>query len=70
MDYMKKVLKDVPGAAYTMPDGMVAARINDSGQPDANGERVEYFYQENLSQGQLTASPEKSQREAVKDQLF
>jgi len=70
MDYMKKVLRNVPGATYTMPDGMVAARINDSGQLDDNGELVEYFYQENLSPDQLSTSSGKSQSEAVKDQLF
>ncbi len=70
MGYMKKVLRDVPGAAYTMPDGMVAARINDSGQPDENGELVEYFYRENLSTGQLSAPSGNSQSEAIKDQLF
>ncbi|HET7831875.1 MAG TPA: penicillin-binding protein 1A [Gallionella sp.] len=48
MGYMEKVLKDVPQATYTMPENMVAARINESGQRDENGALTEYFYQENV----------------------
>jgi penicillin-binding protein 1A len=48
IDYMAKVLKDVPPAAYSMPENMVAARINESGMRDENGSLTEYFYQENL----------------------
>lgn len=70
MDYMKKILRNVPEATYNMPDGMVVERINNNGQPDANGELVEYFYQESLPSGQLSTSPGKSQSEAAKDQLF
>jgi len=70
MDYMGSVLRNVPEMAYTMPDKMVEARINNRGLRDPNGELTEYFYQENLP-GQLSASPrEKAQSEAVKDQLF
>lgn len=72
MSYMEKVLKDVPEAEYAMPDGMVAARINDNGQRDPNGNRVEYFYQENLPPAAGEAQPgETAERiDAVKDQLF
>jgi hypothetical protein len=49
-----------------MPANMVAARINNSGLRDANGEITEYFYQENLPPEQ-SASPF---GQAVKDQLF
>jgi penicillin-binding protein 1A len=70
MDYMGSVLKNVPEAVYTMPDNMVAARINNRGKLDTNGELVEYFYPENLPHGQSATPPEKSQSEAVKDQLF
>ena len=66
MDYMGKVLKGVPEAVYSMPANMVAARINNSGLRDANGEITEYFYQENLPPEQ-SASPF---GQAVKDQLF
>ena len=70
MDYMGSVLKDVPEAVYTMPDKVVAARINNNGKMDPNGDLVEYFYQENLPHEQSATPPEKSQSEAVKDQLF
>ena len=70
MDYMAETLKNVPEAVYTMPDNMVAARINNNGKRDPNGELVEYFYQENLPP-ELSATPhEKIQSESVKDQLF
>ena len=70
MDYMSNVLKDVPEAVYSMPDNMVAARINSSGLRDANGNVVEYFYQENLPPEQLAAPTGQLQNEKVKDQLF
>ena len=70
MDYMSNVLKDVPEAVYSMPDNVVAARINNSGLLDAKGDLVEYFYQENLPHEQSTAHSGQSQSEAVKDQLF
>jgi penicillin-binding protein 1A len=70
MDYMGSVLNNVPEAVYNMPDNLVAARINNSGRLDANGELVEYFYQENLPHEQSATPHEKSQSEAVKDQLF
>jgi len=70
IDYMGNTLKNVPEATYTMPDNMVAARINNNGLLDPNGELTEYFYQEKLP-SKLSVSPlEKSQSEAVKDQLF
>jgi len=70
IDYMADTLRNVPEAAYSMPDNMVAARINNSGLRDSNGELVEYFYQEKLPPEQAAVSPEKSQSETVKDQLF
>ncbi len=70
IDYMGNTLKNVPEATYTMPDNMLAARINNNGLLDPNGELTEYFYQEKLP-SKLSVSPlEKSQSEAVKDQLF
>ncbi len=48
ISYMEKVLKDVPQAVYSMPENMVAARINESGMRDENGPLTEYFYQENV----------------------
>ena len=70
MDYMGIILKDVPEAVYNMPDNMVAARINNDGLRDANGELVEYFYQENLPPEKSSLPSGKSQNESVKDQLF
>lgn len=73
MSYMGTVLKDVPQAAYTMPEGMVAASINQNGLRDPNGEKTEVFYQENLPpeqgimhQDDNTAKP----ADTVRDQLF
>jgi len=73
ISYMNTVLKGVPQATYSMPEGMVAARINQNGLRDPNGERTEVFYQENLppEQGTLqqdsnTAKP----ADTVRDQLF
>ena len=72
MSYMKAVLKDVPEAAYTMPDGMVAARINAQGYRDPDGDRMEYFYQENVPplQSSLPAESAIKPNDTVKDQLF
>ncbi|MES1981248.1 MAG: penicillin-binding protein 1A [Pseudomonadota bacterium] len=70
MDYMGKVLKDVPQATYSMPENMVAARINNDGLRDPDGELTEYFYQENLPQEQSAIPPGRSQNETVRDQLF
>jgi penicillin-binding protein 1A len=72
MSYMEKVLKDVPEAEYAMPDGMVAARINENGQRDPNGNRVEYFYQENLppAAGEPQSGENAEHIDSVKDQLF
>lgn len=70
--YMEKVLKDVPQATYTAPEGIVALRINDSGHRDDNGARTEYFYTENVPamQSAPTAGDAGSASEIVKDQLF
>ena len=72
MAYMGAVLKDVPEAQYTMPDGMVAARINAQGYRDPNGDRTDYFYQENVPplQSSLPAPATIRPSDAVKDQLF
>ncbi len=72
MSYMGKVLKDVPEAEYTMPENMVAARINDNGQRDPDGGRVEYFYQENVpaAVGETQPGDNAERIDSVKDQLF
>lgn len=73
MGYMEKVLKDVPQATYTPPEGIVTARINDAGHLDDNGSRTEYFYKENLPSAQAVPIPGDATpvtSEAIKDQLF
>jgi penicillin-binding protein 1A len=71
INYMEKVLKGVPQAAYTMPDNMVAIPINENGLHDENGARIEYFYQENVPSGQAAPANEQNKpSEAVKDQLL
>ena len=70
MDYMGKVLKNVPEAAYNLPENMVIARINNDGLRDENGTLTEYFYQENVPPEQTVAPREKSVIETVIDQLF
>jgi len=72
ISYMEKILKDVPEATYTMPDHMVAVRINDAGQLDVNGSLVDYFYEENIPTAQTVTAPDEETRPAdtVKDQLL
>jgi penicillin-binding protein 1A len=70
MDYMASVLKGVPEATYTMPDNMVAVRINNEGYQSPDGDLLEYFYQENPPPVNPSALFGKSQSEAVKGQLF
>jgi len=68
----EKILKDVPQAAYTVPDNMVALRINEEGHSDENGSLVEYFYQENSPSEQTTLAPNEKSRpsDIIKDQLL
>jgi len=71
MGYMEKTLAGVPEAVYSMPENMVAARINDSGQRDPNGNRTEYFYKEFLPPEQsVQIDPAASPAETPTDQLF
>ena len=72
ISYMGKALKDVPEALYTMPDNMVAARINEAGHRDEHGQLIEYFYQENLPPEQPTPAPSENIKpaDAIKDQLL
>ena len=78
MGYMGRVLKGVPEVEYSMPDNMVAARIDNNGHRDDNGARVEYFYKENAPGAQNAPvlpgdeSPANATRpiEAIKDQLL
>jgi penicillin-binding protein 1A len=73
ISHMEKTLKDVPQAAYAMPENMVAMRINEEGYHDKNGSLVEYFYQENVpSEQAMPHAPNEETRPAdtVKDQLL
>lgn len=71
MGYMEKVLPGTPEAVYTMPENMVAARINENGKRDPNGNRVDYFYKEFLPAEQSDAvDPAANQTETTTDQLF
>lgn len=70
MDYMGKILKDVPEATYIMPENMVAARINNDGLRDEAGDLVEYFYQENLPLEKPVPPPEESLIESIINRIF
>lgn len=71
MGYMEKALAGVPDAVYTMPENMVAARINDNGRRDPGGNRVEYFYKEFLPAEQsVSVDAASSPAETSSDQLF
>lgn len=71
MGYMEKILAGVPEAVYSMPENMVAARINDGGHRDPNGNRTEYFYKEFLPPEQpVQADQAASPAESSADQLF
>ncbi len=72
MSYMEKVLKDVPQATYTMPDNMVAMRINKEGILDESGALTEYFYQENIPAEKSFFAPNEDIKptDVVKDQLL
>jgi penicillin-binding protein 1A len=71
ISYMGTVLSGVPQAVYTVPEGVVAARINANGLRDPGGERTEIFYQENLppEQGKLQLDNAKP-ADTARDQLF
>jgi penicillin-binding protein 1A len=73
ISYMGAILKGVPEATYTMPDGLVPARINKSGLRDPAGDRTEVFYKENLPPEQGSQpqqdTPAKSD-DTARDQVF
>lgn len=70
MSYMGKMLQGVPEVEYTVPQHVVAARINDNGLRDPNGTRIDYFYEENLPPEQGEVVPEESKPATMNDQLF
>jgi penicillin-binding protein 1A len=72
ISYMGTVLKGVPEAVYNMPDNMVRAHINESGQLDESSPIMEYFYKENLPSGANNALPDlnAAESEQIREQLF
>ncbi|MBI4807538.1 MAG: penicillin-binding protein 1A [Nitrosomonadales bacterium] len=71
MGYMGQMLTGVPEVEYTMPEHVITARINDSGLRDPNGNRIEYFYEENPPAEQGDVIPEENKpADTVNDQLF
>jgi penicillin-binding protein 1A len=48
IDYMTTALKDTPEFAYSIPEHIVTARISEDGLRSPEGNRIEYFYEENL----------------------
>lgn len=72
ISYMDAILKNVPEAVYTMPDGVVSAHVNQSGLRDPSSERTEIFYQENLPPEQGAQQQENSAKpsDSVREQLY
>jgi penicillin-binding protein 1A len=70
MGYMDKMLKGVPEVEYTVPEGIITARINDNGLRDPNGNRIEYFYEENPPPEQGEIVTEENKPGTTNDQLF
>jgi penicillin-binding protein 1A len=71
MGYMGQMLKGVPEVEYTMPEHVITARINDNGLRDPNGNRIEYFYEENPPAEQGDEVPETNKpADTVNDQLY
>jgi penicillin-binding protein 1A len=70
MGYMEKMLKGVPEVEYTVPERIITARINDDGLRDPNGNRIEYFYEENPPPEQGEIVQEASKPGTTNDQLF
>ena len=67
MGYMEKALRGVPELYQAVPDGLVTAKVNDSGQPSPEG-KSEFFYRENVpKESHDTAS---RSAEEVRNQLF
>ncbi len=74
MSYMENILANVPEAEYTMPENMVAIPINNDGLPDANSDRIEYFYQENAPSEQTSPvtieNEDAKPTDVIRDQLL
>ena len=69
IEYMSHALKDVPEVFMPVPEGVVTARVNESGQRAPDG-RPEFFFLENVPPEQTAAEPSGRSSEEVKNQLF
>jgi penicillin-binding protein 1A len=67
---MEKMLKGVPEVEYTVPEHIITTRINDDGLHDPNGNRIEYFYEENPPPEQGEILQETNKPGTTNDQLF
>ena len=70
MGYMEKMLKGVPEVEYSVPEHVISVRINENGLRDPNGNRTEYFYEENPPPEQGETTPEGNKPAETNDQLF
>jgi len=72
MGYMREVLKDVPDAVRTVPEGVVSVRIDpETGLQSPDGLLGEYFYREYLPPERQTATAGRSTTpDEVRSQLF
>jgi penicillin-binding protein 1A len=71
MDYMGRALKEVPEVFMPIPQGIVTARVNESGQRAPEG-RPEFFFAENVPPEAPPLLSDSIQRtvEEIKNQLF
>jgi penicillin-binding protein 1A len=72
MSYMGTVLKGVPEATYTMPDGIVQVHIDADGYRDDNSPLTDIFYKENVPPERSVPAPSQESKPAdtVRDQLL
>ncbi len=72
MDYVGPVLKGIPMAEYTPPNGVIATKINSAtGFRESTGDVMEYFFKEQLPP--ITDNPVNEEPKVtrdLKDQLF
>ncbi len=71
IDYMAALLKDTPEIEYSIPEHIVTARITEDGLRNSAGNRIEYFYEENLPPEQSSNILDSSKPASTEsDQLF
>jgi penicillin-binding protein 1A len=67
--YMAKALKGAPDMFMTVPEGVISARVNESGLRSSDG-KPEFFYRENPPPEQGLADPRSPAADEVRNQLF